>query len=160
MPAWRTSGWTKRPIQLSPGLSAPGRSMDFLWYAGFSSCTNMHSYLGNILYKYKVNCCTCSEAFLILLPQLCEGIKTTAGYICADCSKCWDMLAVRVFRLVCVCFLFIQNVCLPLKDPIALGLENYPKIQQILSSSQPSQGYCCCSASPTDALWMLSKLRI
>lgn len=116
------------------------------------------SYVGNILYKYKANCRTCSEAFLILLPQLCEGIKTTAGYICADCSKCWDMLAVS-FRLVCVCFLFIQNVCLPLKDSIALGLENYPKIQQILSS-QPSQGYCCCSASPMDALWMLSKLRI
>lgn len=116
------------------------------------------SYVGNILYKYKANCRTCSEAFLILLPQLCEGIKTTAGYICADCSKCWDMLAVS-FRLVCVCFLFIQNVCLPLKDPIALGLQNYPKIQQILSS-QPSQGYCCCSASPMDALWMLSKLRI
>lgn len=102
----------KRQVLLLPLLSAPSIYIYILWYSGCSSCTNMHRYAGSILYKYKMNCCTCSDWFPILLPQLFQGIKTSANDICADWSKCWAMVTVRISKLVC--FLFIQKVCHPL----------------------------------------------
>lgn len=60
-----------------------------------------------------MNCCACSDPFPALLPQLFQGIKTSANCICADWSKCWAL--VRIFIPVCVYFLFIQKVCLPFR---------------------------------------------
>lgn len=43
------------------------------------------------------------------------------------------MVTVRIFILVCVCFVFIQKVCLPLQGPAVPFLENYSKMQHIIT---------------------------
>lgn len=100
----------------------------------------MHRSAGDILYKYRMSCCACSDPFPIVLPQLFQGSETMVNYICADWSTCWAMATGGIFILVCVCFLFIQKFCLPLENPAVLFLENESKIQQIFTSSNPDPG--------------------
>lgn len=118
----------------------------------------MHRYAGDILYKYRMNCCACSDPFPIVLPQLFQGTKTMVNCICADWSKCWAMATGGIFILVCICFLFIQKFCLPLENPAVLFLENQSEIQQIFTSSNPDPGDPAVQQFPQTLFWILNNL--
>lgn len=124
-----------RQILLLPLLSAPSINVQDFSVAQIRTGT-----WGIFYINTKGIVAPAQTRFQVLLPELFQGIQTLANYICADWSKCWAMVTVRIFSLVCVCLLFIEKVCLPLESPAVLFLENYLKYSRFYHDGNPVTG--------------------
>lgn len=132
--------------------------MYIFYNAGFFSCTNTHRYVGNILYKYKRNCCACSDPFPSPPPRAFPGYSNSCKL-----HLCWlkQMLSYgnsTDFQTSLCLFAFHRKSLPPIREPSCSVSGKLLKIQQILSRWQPSYWWLCCSTAPTYPFWILNDL--